>query len=235
MVFVWDDLISASRVYVDDDTGDDDGWLSPEQWLRLGNVEYANLRKRWVRMGLISPAAVDTPFVNATVLVSGVLCTIGVAQDLGNGRLRVLRGAQAPYGRAPFWSTTNPTNWASWWEAHGEADNLTYTIQPADTSTGYFVRTIPTVAYATDVSQTVDLPYGGDERLILGMAKRAHVKDSTRSAAIQELIKEADEEMNFTAFGRGGESPRGKSTPRTSTAAISFNTSFPSNPSFWRY
>lgn len=233
MSFVWQDLIDRARTYVDDDHNDTEGWIAPERWLMIGNVAYARRYKQWVRMGLISPAAVDQAFSHtASVVLPGVLSIVGVAEDLGNGYLRTLQPAQSRFGRAPFWQATNLGK-AAYWEAHGTADSYTVTIQPPDIGSNYFARYIPTVAYATLTSATVDLPFGGDELLVLDMARKAHLKDSGASALLERLILEAEAEMNMSSFAKASEdSPRARSTPRyKNPAAVGFNM----DPRFWRY
>lgn len=230
MQFQWQELIDRARVYVGDDHNDTGGYIAPTKWLTFGNVELAQLRKRWIRMGLISEKPTDTSFAGNTTTINGVLCLIGVAQDLGAGRMRVLEPAQSRYGRAPFWTRID-ANPAQWWQATGPADNLLIELEPRDTTGTYVVRWLPTLAYATDATTTVDLPYGGDERLVLGIAKRANVKDSHNSLLLADLIKDADAELNFTAFGRANnDGPRvrtARSTPRF--------TGFSTDPSLWRY
>lgn len=232
MQFVWSDLIARARTYVDDDHEDQPGggWIKPERWLLLGNVEYAQLRKKWIRTGLVTPTATDTAFTDDTASVTGVLCTIGVAEDLGNGDYRVLQDGQPLFGSNAFYRTGD--GYPAYYETHGEADSLTYTLKPPPTSGSFIVRTIGTVAYATSTAATIDLPYGGDEVLVLGMAKRAHVKDSGGSRNLEMLLKEANEEMVMGAVGRNrNDSPRARRTPRTSTS----DRSFPTDPAFWRW
>lgn len=226
--FPWEDLINRARVYVDDDHDDDGGWIDPADWLNIGFAEYQSQYRNWVRMGLISPAPSEATFTTYTTTVNGVLATIGVAEDLGDGRLRVITPAQSAHGRSPFWGYTDGT--PSWWYAHGTADNLVYTLEPRTTG-NYLVRYIATPTAPTLVTDTVDLPFGGDERLVLGMARRAKLKDGSASALLNGLIAEADAQLNMQAFGRAnGDSPRVRKVPRTAPQV-----SFPRDPRDWWY
>lgn len=236
MQFVWNDLIDRARVYIDDDHKETDGWISPTNWLTLFNVEYAQLFRKWVRAGLIAPAYTETPFSGSSTSLSGVLAIVGVAQDMGSYR-RPVFPAQSVYGRAPFWGGTMDSGPSMSWAASGTGDNLTLTLDPPDSATSnYLVRWIAAPAYATDATTTVELPYGGDERLVLGAARRALVKDSTASQSINALIADADADLNFLAFGRAnGDSPRVRRVTPLAKARTWQLGSFPSDPRFWTY
>jgi hypothetical protein len=70
--------------------------------------------------------------------------------------------------RAPFWGTDMNAGAANYWQATGSADSLVVTLEPRDSAGSYLARYLPTVAYATDANSAIDLPYGSDERLVLG-------------------------------------------------------------------
>ncbi len=229
MTFTWDELIRRARTYLDDDHDDTEGWIAPDSWLTFGNVEYSQLYRRWVRMGLIAPAPTDLVLTDEVTSAPDCLAIVGVAQDYGDGRVRILTPAQSVGGRSPFWGTTSATGGSTHWSATGSADELEISLEPVDTSGSYFVRYIPTVAYATDVTETIDLPYGADERLVLGMAKRAKLKEGAASAQLERLIFEADAELNFAAFSRAqADSPRVRRVTKTTLSA------FP-GPASYRY
>src|SRR5690242_11822302 len=157
MQFVISDLIDRARVYVDDDHKETDGWIDPAKWLTFFNVEYAHQYRQWVRGGLVRPMPTDTTFTGGSVTVNGALAIVGVGEDMGS-YVRLLTNAQTYGGPDPFWfGSTPPTSKADRWAAHGGADNLLIEVAPKDTATTYTVRWIPTVAYYTDSSVTVDL------------------------------------------------------------------------------
>ncbi len=212
MVFTWQELIDRARTYLDDDHNEDRGFMTPARWMTIANVEYAQLYRRWIRSGLIAPMPQDRALVEAAaptvdVPLEGVLAIIGVAEVTGNDdgsdlQYRVLKQLQPDYGRMPFRS--NIVDTALGWEAYGTGDTITVKIYPPDPNLTYVVRYIVRPDYETDPDEEIDLPYGTDERLVLGIARRAHLKDSTASSLLNGLIAEADAEMNFTAFQRGG-------------------------------
>lgn len=231
--FLWSALIDRAKVYVDDDHAEQSGWIKNDKWLNIGYAEYLRLRKKWIRLGLVSPAPTNTTFTAATASITNVAVLIGVAEDLGGGRYRQLPSSQAEHGQAPFWSTYLGTSCAIAFEAHGEADDLTISLKPGNDSAGtYVVRYITNPTRPTLTSQSVVVPDGCDERLVLGMARRAHLKDSGASVLLEKLIREEDEQIGFDAFGRlNAEAPRARFTRRTNR----FSTGFPTDPRLWRY
>lgn len=201
MQFIWNDLIHAARVYKDDDHADEDSWLDPADWLRLFNVEYAVLYPKWIRAGLIGPAPVDTEFTGDSVNITGVCAVVGVARFDGD-RYYPLEQAQSSYGRAA-WFDPADTGTSTTWEATGNGDDLAIKLHPSDPSGTYVVRYITRPAYVTDPTASVELPYGGDERLVLGVADRSGIKDSSVSRNLKAFIADHDAGLAFLAAGRG--------------------------------
>lgn len=231
--FTWAELIDRAKTYADDDHNAQSGWIKDPKWLSIGYAEYLKLRKKWIRLGLISPVATDVTFTTATTNITNVAILIGVAEDLGGGHYRMIPSGQAEHGQAPFWSTHLGASHAAAFEAHGEADDLTISLKPGNDAAGtYVVRYITNPTRPTLVTQSVTVPDGCDERLVLGMVRRAHLKDSGASVLLEKLIREEDEQIGFDAFGRlNSEAPRARFTRRTNR----FSTGFPTDPRLWRY
>lgn len=211
MQFQWQALIHRARVYLDDDHNDGRGFVAPADYLTIAAVEYTEQRKRWIRSALVRPATTDTTFSSSpTTALTGVQAIVGVAEIISPSSTpyRLLTPAQSAWGAQPYWGQV-ASNRATTWTAAGEGDNFTVQLDPPDAGNTYVVRWVPTITYPTDQTTTVDVPYGLDERLVLGIAKRAMVKDQSRSAALQDLINQADAENMFTAFARiQGDGPR---------------------------
>lgn len=231
MTFTWEEIINRARVYVDDHHREEDGWLTPAQWMTLAQVEYAQLYRRWIRNSLIAPLPTDRSLLVTGVetALEGVLAIIGVAEVTGSGssaQYRVLQACQPDYGRMPFRSGIEGT--AVGWEAYGTGDTITVRVYPPDTTRDYIIRYIETPALETDITEDVDLPYGADERLVLGIARRSHLVDSITSSLLNGLITDADAELNLLASMRGARfhlAPA-RSTPRNF---------MPNNPNLWRW
>lgn len=191
---IWLDLIKRARFYVDDDHVEDDGWVPPESWLDLANAEFRQQYRRWVRIGLVKPAHSTTTFQGSTS-ISSVLAVIGVAENLGNGvPKRLLNPGDQPWD--------DVTGLAREWYATGSADTLAIGLYPVDTGHSYIVRYITRPALVTDTAAAYDGPDGSDERIVLGMARRALIKESAASRRLDDEIRDADAELNMTAWGR---------------------------------
>jgi hypothetical protein len=244
MNFTWQELIDRARVYCDDDHKGEARWIADDKWLTIFQVEYRELYQKWLRMGLIRVAPTDQTFTNlASTTVANCAAILGVAENMGTSTpYRLLTPAQSVYGASPFWGAV-PGNKASNWAATGAADNLLVTIDPPDVNGTYFVRYVSTVPYQTNLTDqvsgqptSVDLPYGGDERLVLGACVRAHLKDSGGQRSLMELRNEADAALAFQSWGRiAGDSPRVRRVNSTVRPAHWRPGTFPSDPRYWTY
>jgi hypothetical protein len=221
MTFTWAELIDRARTYVDDDHEEQQGWISPERWLQLAQVEYERLYRNWVRMGVFTPAHTVTTFTGPTTSLERVLAIVGVGEYLGVGvGRRWLEPGEQPDDDA--------TGHALEWYATGSADTLAVTVYPSSEQT-FEVRYIQYNARTTDSTDTVDLPFGGDERLVLGLARRALIKESAASRRIDQEILDADAELNMTAWGR-----RDREAPKMRIVKKGTRL-FPAEPGRWIY
>lgn len=249
--FTWRELTDRARVYVDDDHQEQQGWITDAKWLELAKVEYRILYRKWLRLGLVRPAPTDTSFSSAYNIALptaadisagrlGVLAVVGVAENM-TSYMRMLAPAQAARGAYPYWVASGEVNQGKsiTWAGTGPADEVTVELSPRDTGSTYVVRWIPVPTMPTSLDSTVQLPFGTDERLVLGLARRAHLKDSGASALLEKLIVEADAELQFAAHGRlDNQAPRVRRVrpdfhrrrwPQLSTSE------FPTDPNYWMY
>lgn len=235
MQFAVSELIRGARVYVDDDHDDEDAWLDDTDWLRLFNVEYAALYPKWVRAGLITPPFVDAPLTATSTAISNVLAIAGVAK-LEDGRYCELEHVQPRLGRSPFLDTRVQSQ-ASGWLAHGTGDNLTVELTPPpsdNTGSNYVVRYITRPNYLTSVADTIELPYGADERIVLGLADRAGIKSRDVSRKVMEKIQDADASLAFLIAGRG-DGPRVRRVGRAPLRNDRFAAPFSGGSRYWTY
>lgn len=213
--FILRDLVNRTRVFIDDDHDETQGWLTDPKWLQIAIAEYKAVYRRWLRNGLVRPTPIDTnvpsgqyqvtlptePDIEAGI--TGALAIVGAAENM-NSYMRILAPAQAARGAFPFWVAPGQVNEgkAVNWAAFGPADHVTVEISPRDLGSPYVVRWIPTPKLPASLDDQMEFPFGCDERFVLGMARRAHLKDSSASALLQKLIDEADAEIQFAAHGR---------------------------------
>jgi hypothetical protein len=244
MITTWEDIIQRARTYVDDDHKEENGWIADDKWLTMAFVEYSLLYKKWVRSGLVRVDAVNTLFTGpgGTIIPagtdpegSGVLAVVGVAQNYGGGRIRVLNPNQSVWGADAFFQETG-SGPAMSWSASGVGDSLRITLEPQNSTENYFVRWIPCPIRPAASTESVEMPFGCDERLVLGLARRAHVKDSSASALLERLIQDQDAEANFSAFGKlMQDGPRVRRVVGIEKARKWQSGSFPSDPRYWSW
>jgi hypothetical protein len=243
MLTTWQDIIDRARTYVSDDHDEDKGWITPERWLTLANVEYGILYKRWVRMGLIRIEPNNNSFAGPGTVIpgdtdpegSGVLCIIGVAEDLGGGRFRLIPPGQSVDGADAFYDelTTGP---AVRWRGYGVGDSIRIFLSPYTSDGQYMVRWIPAPIPQQNAANQVEMPFGCDERLVLGTARRALLKDSSASALLERLIAEQDAETNFSAFGKNNsDGPRVRRVRSIAGPNRRWSSGFPHDPQGWSY
>lgn len=105
-------------------------------------------------------------------------------------------------------ASTSTTNWQSNATAISNLADSTHPIlfsggvDEVAESSNYIARYVPTPTALTALSGSVEVPYGADERLVLGIARRAHLKDSGASRLLEQLIVEADTELGFSSMGK---------------------------------
>lgn len=216
MQTTWRELIDRARTYTDDDHDDEKAWITPERWLTFGKTEFGYLWRRWAKLNPAGVLYTDEQFTGSPHTIgAATYAIVGVAQVYNSSTpYRLLRPAQSSLGVSPYWNQIEGGPACTWSLAGVEPTGMTITIDPADTGGTYLVRYVASLA-PLDAALTLDTEFtimdGWDERLVLGMARRAHVKDSVRSSAIAELIVLADADIGFSALGQIiGESPKVK-------------------------
>lgn len=256
MQHTWRELVERARVYVNDDHREQQGWITDDQWLELAKVEYHQLYRKWTRMGVVRPPVVDTPLTQGQYQMvlpptgqtstvtgntnEGVLAIVGVAEDMVS-YMRMLTPGQPARGAYPAWVASGEVNQgkASTWMAYGVSDNITVELSPRDTGSNYVIRWVPTPPTPLTLDDRVDLPFGTDERVVLGLARRALLKESGSSTVLERLIMEADAEVAFAASGRldnqGPRVRRVRPAFRRQRFPWLTNSSFPSDVNYWYF
>lgn len=199
--FTIQSLIDRAKVYADEDHEDDSGWIAPAIWLRLAVTEIAEQHRRWVRAGHVIPAQA-TASVTGTAIGFDVLAIVAVYYDDGT-TVRLLDYA----GPSVIRSATQPEGDAYRWWMESSGDSVTVLLDPQpSTYDNYYIRYVPQypVNLITSATDQIELPSGMDERVVLGIARRAHIKDSGASSLIERLIAQSDAELAFGAAARTG-------------------------------
>ncbi len=198
------DCIRLAKAYVDDEHSSVEGWIpdSPT-WLYWFNTEYSRIYRELLSHGLIGPAYTDEAITidgsSSYLLTNAVLAIASVCETLSDGSVRFLAPGQPSAGAQAGQSTTagTPTRWY----AHGIGGVVTVELRPKPSSGTYTVRLIKDPSNLT-LTDHVELPGGMVDRVILGMANRALIKEGSASSALYGQLKQADEDLAFLSGSR---------------------------------
>lgn len=192
----------------------DGNFVSPAQWLAWYNAESRALEFFIARSGWVHNTAssvdsssgyeISIPEANRPMALIGVY-------EVRDGRYRPLKfqntvdftrqsyGAPATTGDAHFYSVeSSPTQ-----------DKLTIYLFPLPSSGTYRVLYLAGREPVDDLTDSVNWPLGWEERIVLGMARRALIKEESDSRVIEKLMAEQDAIIEEFCWNRVlAESPR---------------------------
>lgn len=203
-----------------------DGFVTPTQWMHWATQENYALEVLLARSGYVLREDVRTfvatgarsyqvPVDNTQY--PGALAIIAVYRVLPGGSLRRL-SARDPLGRArqPLsaiagFPTTNgdATEWYARSAQGGGGANVEIFLYPVPTSGTYQVYFIPhppklvlSGAVAGVSSVTVSYPLGWDERVVLGMARRARQREETDTTQIERALNRTESDIEAAVWSR---------------------------------
>ena len=193
-----------AKAYVDDEHTSVEGWIpdSPT-WLYWFNVEYARVYRELLTHGLIGPNYTDYGITadgsDSYAIDVDVLAIASVHEDLGDGSVRYLAPLQPSAGRLAGHATT--TGIATRWSARGIGGVVSIELRPVPTSGSFVVRLVEDAGNLT-VSDSIELAAGMVDRVVLGMARRALIKEGSSSSALDAQLRAAEEDMVFMSASR---------------------------------
>lgn len=175
-----------------------DGFVTPEQWLAWLNTESRALELFVVRSGWIEPQTATVDASGGTITVPNPLAIVGV-YEVRDGRYRALTyKSPADFNRS---TDTGDAHYFTITSASGD-DNLTVTLYPTPSSGTYRCLYMAGATPVTAVTDTVRWPMGFEERIVLGMARRALVKENSDSRQIETLVVEQDRVIEEFCWSR---------------------------------
>lgn len=181
----------------------EDNFVSPGQWLTWLSVERSAQALAAARGGwtLNQVSTQTTPATDTWTLTGDFLALIGVWEVDSSGRTRPLiaEDFQSNFRQTVGGPITGPATRFSITDAGGV---VTVHFFPRPTSGTYMAALVGTTPAFATVLDTITLPAGLEERLVLGMARRALIKEESDVTDISKLIALEDQRLEEFVWAR---------------------------------
>lgn len=188
-----------------------DSFVSPAQWLAWYNVEAKALELFTARAGYVQSLATTVDAVNGQIDVPSItglpLAVLGV-YEVVNGRYRPLKlEPQADFTRQSYSSPvdTGPAQTytiLNGISSGGNTDDLHIQLYPKPASGTYRCLYLNGKLNASTVATNVHWVLGWEERIVLGMAKKALIREESDPSKIESLMAEADQRIEEFCWSR---------------------------------
>lgn len=168
-------------------------------WVYWANVENKELAVRLVRLGFPYGLTTHniTPDGSADYLLTEPLAIVGVYRTTSNGSF-VKLSYRSPTDKIPSNSNGNPTTFTMKYDPTAGA-YLQFFPVPQTGNDAIVVEYIPHPNTLTAAS-SVYFPLNWEERVVLGMARRALTREETINPGIERLIQEIDSHIETSAY-----------------------------------
>lgn len=199
-----------------------DTFVQPAQWLAWAKVEVNSLdlfmaRHGWVTRPIeVTTSEAATPYV--ITLTNDFLAVIGVWEVRADGRMRRL--THRPYVDAQFGEllgSTGPSGTAMWYSIgqSGSLDLLPQiTISPYQAGGTFAAHTLSSSA-VSGMEDEVRYPQSVEERIVLGLARRALMKEESDTRAIDRAIRDEEDRIESLCWSRAlAEAPKVRNVDR---------------------
>ena len=192
-----------------------DGFMTPAQAMYWASQEHLSLSLFLARSGWTQNVSTQTITVDGTEdgafeLTAAPLAVVAVHQ-LRSGRYRpVAYNNYVDFQRQPAGGqvTGDPTEWHLVWDASEDTHLLHFYPEPPS-------GTVLVVSYiaepdrltlddapAEGYANSVNYPMGWEERIVLGMARRALAKEESDTSDIRAQISECDQRIEEACWNR---------------------------------
>lgn len=191
-----------------------DGFIKPADWLAWYNTERVALQIFMARFGsVMQDLQFDTVTASEDTIITGeFLAVVGVWELISNGAYRPVRIVDFPKAFLQAGNpgpTTGPAQIVSIEDNSDDPGTLIdggthFRFFPTDPTGTYVIVTCktPALAVSLDNNQVTRLPSGLEERIVLGMARRALIKEESDVADVSRLIKDQDAFVEAYVWGR---------------------------------
>lgn len=179
-----------------------DNFVTPTQWMYWCNQERQSLDLFIARSGWTQNVTVATidltagsattglyPLVTVATPSLAIMALVGIWEKDSSGHVRALKQLDAVSFMRQAPGATLSQNHARYYTLTWSVDKLIAQFYPAiGTGESYIMAYIPAAATMT-LSDSVSYPMGWEERIVLGMARRALMKEESETRAVDEEIR----------------------------------------------
>jgi hypothetical protein len=178
-----------------------DNFVTSTQWLRWLNVEYRALALFILRSGYVFTENTETITANGSLTYefNEPLVILGV-YEYKDQRYRRIEHSDMMDGAGNIDEvTTGPARFFRVYQA--ASGKVGMQLWPIPQSGTYKVRKV-VIPVAVTLTDSIELPAGFEERLVLGLARRALAKEESSTAEISRQVDEADRYIEEMCFDR---------------------------------
>jgi hypothetical protein len=181
-----------------------DNFVTPTQWVDWANQERQSLDLFLARSGWVDPLVEGTTLTNSAGTytltlasgVPGIMAIIGIWETTANSVRRLAHEDAVSFYRQTVGNTTNPSGHAKYYRLIRSGDTVKFNFYPEPNlaSETYVVAYLPlaqplSLTAGTGLDTSVSYPMGWEERIVLGMARRALIKEESSTSAVDSEIK----------------------------------------------
>lgn len=200
-----------------------DNFVTATTWLQWASLERYALELFMARSGW------PTDLATATITVTGsengefsaagdpdMMAVVAVHQIESDGLRRLQYSDAVSFLRQLPGTPVHSSSDAAMYRVKRDSDGITLNFFPNPTAGAQILVTyIPMPARLTTVAGTVNYPMGWEERIVLGMARRALAKEESDTGEIRKQMAEMDQQIEELSWNRVmSESPRVRNTDR---------------------
>jgi hypothetical protein len=180
-----------------------DGFVTPTQWIAWLNTESRALELFVARSGWIEPQASTVDAASFIITIPSPLAILGV-YEVRDNRYRPLRYKPQVDFTQQLYSSPGDTGTASSYTIMSNTadDNLTVHMSPKPTSGTYRALYLAGATPVTALTDSVRWPLGFEERLVLGMAHKALVRENSDTSQVEKLIGVQDQTIEEFCWSR---------------------------------
>lgn len=196
-------------------------FVTPAQWLAWYNsearaLEFFIARAGWVLNAASTVDATGSP-LTATLLAANYPLAVLGAYEVCDGRYRPLRfKSQIDFVRQDYSAAADTGDAHSFTLlSSSSSDDLIVQFYPQPSSGTYRVLYLAGRAPVTALTDSVNWPLGWEERIVLGLARRALIKEESDVRKIEQMMVEQDVIIEEFCWNRNAaESPRVRNVDR---------------------